>query len=285
MATRKSRRPKKRHPLGIQSVEIGAQILEQMAAAPGPMMLRDLSKAAGMTASKARRYLVSLISAGLASQDGATSRYDLGEVALRIGLAALTRRNSIRIAMDAALELHQSLDETIALSIWGEKGPTVISWHESSRPVLINFRLGSILPLLGTASGRVFLAFLPRAATQSMLERELGDEGRRGTGGVDTMAKVEAMIREIRQRRMCVTRGDIFASLSALAAPIFDCDGKVAAVVTIVSLHGRMDKAALEARSKTLLKMADEVSRKLGYANAPGHEPGLPTLAARPDRA
>jgi DNA-binding IclR family transcriptional regulator len=268
MATKKVKRTKQRHPLGIQSVEIGAELLEHMAAARGPMMLRDLSKAAGMTASKARRYMVSLMKAGLASQDPATSRYDLGEVALRIGLAALTRRDPIRLAMDTALELHQSLDETIALSIWGEKGPTIISWHESSRPVLINFRLGSVLPLLGTASGRVFLAFLPRASTQTFLERELSDEGRRGTGGIDTVDKINAMVHDIRQRRMCITRGDIFASLSALAAPIFDCDGSLVAVVTIVSLHGRMDKALLQARSSDLLRAADEVSRKLGYTQA-----------------
>jgi DNA-binding IclR family transcriptional regulator len=266
MATKKTRRTKPKDPLGIQSVEIGARILEQIAAAPGPMMLRDLSKASGMTASKARRYLVSLLKAGLASQDPATARYDLGEVALRIGLAALTRRNAIRIATDTALDLHQSLDETIALSIWGEKGPTVVSWNESSRPVMINFRLGSILPLLGTASGRVFLAYLPRATTQALLKRELSDEGRRGAGGIDTAEKVDAMIQDIREKRICITRGDIFATLSALAAPVFDCDRKLFAVMTIVSLHGRMDEAALQERSRTLLAAADAVSKKLGYA-------------------
>lgn len=268
MATRKQKKTGRRDPLGIQSVEIGVRLLEQMASAPGPMMLRDLSLAAGMSPSKARRYLVSLIKSGLAAQDPTTSRYDLGEVSLRLGLAALTRRKPIRLAMDATVELNQDLDETTALTIWGEKGPVVIAWHDASKPVISNFHLGSILPLLGSATGRVFVAFLPRGTTRLLVQRELADEVRHGAGGIDTTEKLERMIAEIRRRRMCVTRGEILASLSVLAAPILDFDGSLVAVISIVGAQGRMDKALLQSRAAALVQAADTVSRKLGYLAA-----------------
>ena len=44
---------------GIQSVEVGFALLDALARAPGPLMLRDLAAAAGMSAAKAHRYLVS----------------------------------------------------------------------------------------------------------------------------------------------------------------------------------------------------------------------------------
>src|SRR3954471_18530610 len=72
--------------LGIQSIEIGVRLLDVLAAASGPMTLRDLASGAGMSSSKARRYLVSLIKCGIVQQELATSRYDLGEMALRLGL-------------------------------------------------------------------------------------------------------------------------------------------------------------------------------------------------------
>ncbi|MFY8105148.1 MAG: helix-turn-helix domain-containing protein, partial [Ramlibacter sp.] len=43
---------------GIQSVEVGFALLDALARAPGPLMLRDLAAAAGMSAAKAHRYLV-----------------------------------------------------------------------------------------------------------------------------------------------------------------------------------------------------------------------------------
>ncbi len=44
---------------GIQSVEVGFELLDVLARADGPLMLRDLAAAAGMSAAKAYRYLVS----------------------------------------------------------------------------------------------------------------------------------------------------------------------------------------------------------------------------------
>ncbi|MGV8893372.1 MAG: helix-turn-helix domain-containing protein [Burkholderiaceae bacterium] len=44
------------------------------------MMFKNIAAAAGMSASKARRYLVSLIRAGLVEQDSMTSRYNLGRL-------------------------------------------------------------------------------------------------------------------------------------------------------------------------------------------------------------
>ncbi len=54
---------------GIQSVEVGYTLLAALAAAPGPLMWRDLAAAAGMNAAKAHRYLVSFQRLALESQD------------------------------------------------------------------------------------------------------------------------------------------------------------------------------------------------------------------------
>jgi DNA-binding IclR family transcriptional regulator len=62
---------------GIQSVEVGFALLDVLAQAPGPLMLRDLASAAGMSAAKAHRYLVSFQRLNLVVQD-ANTRYELG---------------------------------------------------------------------------------------------------------------------------------------------------------------------------------------------------------------
>ena len=66
---------------GIQSVEVGFELLNALSQASGALMLRDLAAAAGMSAAKAHRYLVSFqsmaMTRSISSSDGlvgATSR-------------------------------------------------------------------------------------------------------------------------------------------------------------------------------------------------------------------
>jgi DNA-binding IclR family transcriptional regulator len=66
--------------------------------ADGPMMLRDLAGGAGMTAAKAHPYVVSFMRLGLTEQDRASGRYELGPLALQMGLTSRRRLNPLRAA-------------------------------------------------------------------------------------------------------------------------------------------------------------------------------------------
>ena len=254
--------------LGIQSIEIGVRLLDVLAAATGPMTLRDLAGGAGMSSSTARRYLVSLIKCGIVQQDAATSRYDLGEMSMRLGLAALHRSSAIRIATLATIEINQSSDETIALSVWGEHGPTIIAWYDSSNIVICNLNVGSVLPLLRSATGRVFLAFLPRAVTQKQIARELADDPAAARAGARSAADIDKIVAQVRRRRLGVTRGEFLPGLSAVAAPIFDFEGRLVAVMAMLGPQGRFDNAEADAHALLLKETADRVSHQLGFAGA-----------------
>ena len=80
---------------GIQSIEVGSQLLVALTRASRAMALGDLARAAGMHPSKAHRYLVSLQRVGAVTQDPLTGRYELGPFALRLGLASLNRVEAV----------------------------------------------------------------------------------------------------------------------------------------------------------------------------------------------
>ena len=82
----------------MQSVEVGASLLRALADADAPQSLGALARAAGMSSAKAHRYLVSYVQAGLAVQSERNGTYDLGPLAVRLGLAALGLPNSARAA-------------------------------------------------------------------------------------------------------------------------------------------------------------------------------------------
>ncbi|MCC7272201.1 MAG: IclR family transcriptional regulator [Alphaproteobacteria bacterium] len=282
---------------GIQSIETGSRLLDALAAAGTWTTLRDLAADAGMSASKAHRYLVSLMKCGLVSQDKATSRYNLGPAALRLGLAALSHRNVVRSAAEAAVDLNQRIDQTVILSVWSERGPVVVAWHDATEVVMCNVSVGSVFPLLRTATGRVFLAFLPRAATASFVERELGGVvSLIPQSRLRTMADVDRLITEVRIARIGMTQEEFLPGLSAIAAPIFDHQGRIEAAIAMIGVRGTVDHTGPGSMVEVLRATADAVSRELGFPDPrpgasfverleAGDHPGAFGAAARPRAA
>jgi DNA-binding IclR family transcriptional regulator len=76
---------------GVQSLEIGVDVLKVLVESGQALMLKEIAAAAGMPASKAHRYLVSLVRSGLVEQDSQNLKYDLGPLAIPLGLAAVDR--------------------------------------------------------------------------------------------------------------------------------------------------------------------------------------------------
>src|SRR5512140_1094709 len=107
---------------GIQSIEVGNELLVVLTNASQPLTLKDLAARSRMSAPKAHRYLVSYARLGLVEQEADTGRYGLGEFALRLGLAALGRLDPVTAAAGVTRELAEAIDQTVAVAIWATHG-------------------------------------------------------------------------------------------------------------------------------------------------------------------
>src|SRR5213596_2931223 len=87
-----------REQRGIQSVEVGGQLLLALAHSGRPMALKDLAREAGMAPAKAHPYLVSFARIGLIEQDALSGFYFLGPLALQLGLISLQQANPVQVA-------------------------------------------------------------------------------------------------------------------------------------------------------------------------------------------
>ncbi|NQW80167.1 MAG: helix-turn-helix domain-containing protein, partial [Polaromonas sp.] len=163
---------------GIQSVEVGFSLLDALASSGDALMLRDLAARAGMSAAKAHRYLVSFQRLGLVVQDAGTTRYDLGPAALKLGLASLSRIDAVKLARARLGVLMTQIGQTLALAVWGNQGPCMVHWEESPQTVTVNLRLGDVMPLLSSATGLCFAAFMGtrQSAVNIRLKSLLKDE-------------------------------------------------------------------------------------------------------------
>jgi DNA-binding IclR family transcriptional regulator len=247
---------------GIQSVETGGALLEALVAGGHPMMLKDLAAAAGMPAAKAHRYLVSFIRLGLVEQDGTAGRYTLGPFALRLGLAALGRLDAVRLATPRLPELASRLGATVALAVWGNHGATIVRWEESRDIVTVNVRAGGVMPLLSSATGRCFAAWMPPGAIDPLVAEELRQAGRPGVPR--DRGEADRMLQEVRRSGLARVAGQLIPGVDALAAPVFDHRGAMVLAVTVLGYAGTFDSHADGPVARALQAFADDLSDRLG---------------------
>lgn len=255
---------------GIQSIEVGFRLLDVLTHEPRAMMLRDLAQRAGMSPAKAHRYLVSFLRLGLVSQDPVSGRYELGGFALQMGLARLARIDGVKLARIALTALRDQLDQTVGIAVWGNQGPTVVHWMESSHPARASLKLGDVMPLLGSATGLLFAAYLPRSKTAALLERELADTRRSPHhGGPRTPAEVETLLAEVRAHQAARVEGMLLPTIHAFCMPVFDGVGDLALALIVLGHEGAFDIRWGGEIDVALRACAQKLSYELGYSEAP----------------
>jgi DNA-binding IclR family transcriptional regulator len=248
---------------GVQSVAIAARILKILAEQGGELPLKDLAAATGMPRAKVHRYLASLRGAGLVAQDAETGLYRIGSTAVMVGLVGLGRLSPVRQLQDMLPRLRDQIGETVTAAIWGDMGPTIIAIEESDHLVTMNLRIGSVLPLSGTAIGRVFLAHMPAAVTKRFVTAE-----RRGPASArPSQRQLAEIIADIRHRRLSRAHGVLLPGVDALAAPVFDYRGDLVAVICAVGHTDVMSTRWDGPVAKALDAATRELSRRLGFVD------------------
>ncbi len=246
---------------GIQSIEVGNELLVVLANAPQPLTLKDIAAAAKMSAPKAHRYLVSYARLGLVEQEADSGRYGLGEFALRLGLAALGRLDPVTAAAGVIRNLAEELGQTVAVAIWANHGATFVRWAGVDSPVSATLRVGSVMPLSRSATGLLFLAFLPEPAWAPLLKAELATNTRQGFSP-QSQAELEPILERI--RRQGYSRINQFIpGITGIAAPVFGFDNSLA--LALVTLGYSVGFEAQEDSIRTaLLRCANRLSQRLG---------------------
>lgn len=265
---------------GVQSVEVGMHLAQCLAMAGAPMSLSELASAAGMPPAKAHRYLVSLIRSGLVSQNPATGRYDLGPLASDIGFAALARLDVAEVSAAYIETARAQLDETLLLAVWGNRGPTVVRWVESTRPVTVNVRLGSVMPLLSSATGRAFLAWMPPAVTTPYVDSELALP----TCPLQSRKEVDALISQTRRHGLSRVQGEMLPGVSALAAPVLNRQDELVCVLTALGPQEAFDAGWEGEVAAALSGQAAALSVRFGHRPAAGLADREGVVQAREDR-
>ncbi len=231
-------RPARLNPTeaGNRTVMIGIELLKMVAQCKEPVTLTQIAKQTGMSPSRVHRYVASLKQAGFLRQDAASARYDVGPAAIELGLSAVARIDGVRLAADIMARLTADTGLVSYLCVWGSNGPTVIKSEFGDVRTAVRVREGSNLSML-TATGRIFLAHLPREETQRLLDRDLVEWNAATPASRNVKAKdLEKICAKVRADGIARTVGLRNPTWTAFSTPIFRPDGKLAMALTLIGI-------------------------------------------------
>ena len=254
---------------GIQSIEIGGAILRALVTAGRPAMLKDIARLSHMPAAKAHRYLVSFQRMGLVSQDLQSARYHLGPFALTLGLSALATLDPPRLSAPILDELCDEIGMGVGLAVWGSGGATIVRYVDTGDAISISLKVGRVLGLLDSATGRCFSAFGNSAAIQQTLAAELKQMATATKSPIAELKKAqERQIASAQKNGIASAGGSHIPGINGLSAPVFDHTGQMVAAITSVGSAGQF-KADPNGDEATAVKAAAaKLSNLLGYNRA-----------------
>jgi DNA-binding IclR family transcriptional regulator len=254
--------------IGVNSIEVGLRVVKALVALGQPATLGEVAEAAKMHPAKVRRYMVSFIRGGLIKQYAETGLYDLGPYGLDFSLAYIERLDAHKVGASALNTLVSRVNESAFVAVWGTHGPTVVEWQPSRRPISASTRIGTVFPLLASSTGRTFLAYLPAAETEPLLQRELKAMARsQDPKAVKTRKDVDQIVAEIRERGLTRGVGLRMPGMNSFSAPVFNRHGEITFTLTAFGYEETFESSWDGPIAVNLKAMTQTLSQQMGYSH------------------
>ena len=251
---------------GVQSIEVGARILEAIAAAGDLVMLRDIALDVGIAPAQAHPYLVSYRRANLVEQDKESGRYRLGPFALQLGLARLRSFDPLKAAGEAAARFAAETAMSVAITVWGAYGPTVVQIYEGSDQIHIALRPGTVFSLTGSATGHIFCANLAADTIAEAIKAQKAEKfPSRIVGAVSDFRTIKPQLIHIRDNGYATATSNPIPGISAISAPIFETGGELTGAITVIGPASSFDVAPSAERVREVIDLANGISARAGY--------------------
>jgi DNA-binding IclR family transcriptional regulator len=218
-------------------------VLDVLGRSDRPLRLADV--AAAVAGSRATTYqkLVTLVQAGWVEQDE-DGAYRLSLHAAHMGEAALDQASLGERASIVMRELVQEVRETASLAVLSGINVQLVKRVEAEVVVRAQVRVGSLLSLDNSSSGRVITAFASADEVSALVSK----------GAVLASAGV---LESVRRNGHAISTGKDTPGVRSVAAPIFDRKGRCIAALSVVAPAIRFDATRY---ARPVMKAAERMS-------------------------
>lgn len=203
--------------LFVTALARGLEILGAFRIGDRPLGNQELAKRSGLPKPTVSRMTHTLTQLGYLSFEPRTETYELGGRALLLGYAAMSNVDIRRIARPIMEEIAERENVHIALTIRDKLMILAVETWEGRSLVGLRLSPGARMPIATTAGGKAYLASVPEAERNAILDEVRGQHGDEWPG---IRLSVERAIREIDASGYCVSLGEWQSDINGAGAAI-----------------------------------------------------------------
>ena len=238
--------PATRH---VAAVQRAIAILDALAAANSELGTNEIARRTGINVSSISRI------GGLVEHLPSTGRYRLGIGVMRLAATVHQRLDVRTVARPHLEEIAGRTRETVTLSVPGEHEAITLDFVQSPLSVRSVAEVGRMSAAHATAVGKVFLAnggTLPGGQLKRFTERTIVDR-----------EALAVEVSRIAERGWAQAVGEREDDLNAVAAPVLDPAGRLAAIIGVQGPAVRFSPRAMRSAAEWLTERTAVISASL----------------------
>lgn len=240
------------------SSERSLRLLSLLANEGRALSLAELALRLGLPKATAHRLCAQLMDTGFIVRDVGERAFAVGPALRRLALDTLNHGFVRGLRHEVLAALVAQVGETCNLTTLDGTRVLYIDRVEAAWPLRLTLDVGSHVPLHCTASGKLFLAGLPRAQRDALLAQLPLERMTRNT--LVSAEALEAECRQIVEQDCSYDREEFIDGLIAVAVPVRDAQGRVRAAIATHAPTARLSleqaRAALPALRSAAQRMA-----------------------------
>jgi flavin reductase (DIM6/NTAB) family NADH-FMN oxidoreductase RutF/DNA-binding IclR family transcriptional regulator len=175
------------------------------------------------------------------------------------------QRHAVQVCTPLMQRIAEEVDITICAGVWGNGGPTIVSWETGPTSMLPSFPLGLVLPVTSSATGKAFAASLSPATIGPFVERELAATR---LAPSEPARHWQATLEQVRATGVALHPPTRFWNdemlITAAGVPVRGSDGEAIVAMSAV-VDSCLDPRILENACEMLKEAAAKIELQLGF--------------------
>lgn len=216
-----------------------------------------IARKLGMNNATAHRLLMTLEHVG-ALRRIRRGVFVLGSELERLGGLAERHNPVARIIEPDLQALSARLNESVMACRFSRHGPICIAVASSDRTISVNVEVGTLLPLVRSAQGKLWLAYMSEQERKKCLAAaEVAN-----SAPIDQTSLAQEL-ETILDQGCAVNLGDNEPDIAAVSVPIFGDDDQISLTLSVFGMLSRFDQPFVDQARSELSLVAARISQQL----------------------
>lgn len=263
MTATNSKRAKTDTTYSVPGLERGLAILEYLAAHPEGKSQNEIAEELRCPTASVFRMTLSLEKAGYLVRNPKTKTFRHTLKMLMLGQKAISEIDLVGNALPVMRTLRDQLQDTVALGVLNETEIIVLESVLGSHLFRFSLTAGHRIVLHASAPGKAILGFLPEDQRNWTLQKMTFVKYNANT--ISSLKAFQRELARVLKKGYAVDRGEEYAGIYCLGAPIFDRYGYPIAAIWVTGPDNRVKPSQYPSIGEHVRDGALEISRILGY--------------------